>query len=306
MSDNFIKRVNQKLEARGLSGRQDLELHDAKSVEQGRAVRVLASYSPVYGPPSVFDVQNWMKQRMGEYAEKVSARPETVSVFPDKNFITFIIESKTQRQPIAFASDMVKAGVDQYLDTDQNLWEVVKAEQGPSYIVRREATPVEKMLEVRRQALRGGASGRKHVTLASVDSIPSAGGGFASMDIGDTVDFYAGGLIHRGKVSSVGSAGVKISTSGDSFTVDPGAVTSVVEKSPAAGKEQDDIMSRYWSLVYPGNPDMVKMIAPTATPKSDPRPLKVEPIEKAMNASVSGTVKVKAEAARPTKRTPNK
>lgn len=304
---DFVKRMNERLTARGVSGRRDLEMHDAKSVEQGRAVRILATYSPVYGPPSVHDVQHWLRQRMGEFSDKVSARAETLSAFPEKNFITFIVESKILRQPLTAASGMIKAGVDQYIDTDQNLWEVVKADQGQSYIVKRESTPVEKMLDFRRQALRGGASGRKHVTLAAVDSIPSAGGGFASADVGDTVDFYANGNIQRGKVTSVTANGVKVSTAGDTFTIDPAAITSVVEKGPGAHKEQDDIMRRYFSLVYPGNPAMTEIISPSSSkPIKDPRPLDVEPIERAMSASFSASVKpAKQESApHPTVRTP--
>lgn len=305
---DFLKRMNDRLSARGMSGRQDLEMHDAKSVEQGRAVRVLATYSPVYGPPSIHDVQHWLRQRMGEFADKVQARTETVSAFPEKNFVTFIVESKVLRQPMTATTGMVKAGVDQFIDGEQNLWEVVKAEQGPSYIVKRDGTPVEKMLEFRRQALRGGASSRKHVTLAAVDSIPSAGGGFASADVGDTVDFYANGNIQRGKVTSVTANGVKVSTAGDSFTIDPAAITSVVEKGPGAHKEQDDLMRRYFSLVYPGNPKMTEIISPSSSkPIKDPRPLDVEPLEKTLSGSFSASVKpAKVEITpRPTMRTPN-
>lgn len=313
---DFLKRMNDRLTARGMTGRQDLEMHDAKSVEQGRAVRVLATYSPVYGPPSVHDVQHWLRQRMGEFADKIHARPETLAAFPEKNFVTFIVESKVLRQPMTATAGMIKAGMDQFIDTDQNLWEVVKAEQGPSYIVKRESTPVEKMLEFRRQALRGGASSRKHVTLAAYDTMPAAGGGFAAADVGDTVDFYANGAINRGKVTSVTANGVKISTAGDSFTVDPAAITSIVEKGAGGQKEQDDVIRRYFSLVYPGNPKMTEIISPLSNkPLKDPRPLEVEPIERAMSASAtsgfSATVKVakkdekvSAEAApRPTVRT---
>lgn len=306
--DNFLKRVNSKMEARGHSGRQDLELHDAKAMDKD-AVRVLATYSNVYGPPSVFDIQNWLKQRLGEFADKVSAKAETISVYPEKNFVTFIVESKKIRQPLTASAGMIKAGVDQYLDGEQNLWEVVKADQGPSYIVKHEGTPVERMLDMRRQALRGGASGRKHVTLAAVDSSPSMAGGFATADVGDTVDFYAAGMIHRGKVSSAGSAGVKISTGSDTFTVDPQAITYIVEKGPGAAKEQDERVASYYSRLYPGNPEMVNIIAPTSGFKKDPN-LKVDPIEKAsgFSASVSASMKPAKEAApRPTVRaTPRK
>lgn len=312
--DNFLKRMNSKLEARGLSGRQDLEMHDTKAVDKD-AVRVLATYSSVYGPPNSFDVQNWLRQRLGEFADKVSARMDTLAVYPDQSFVTFILESKKVRQPMSASSTMLKAGVDQFLDGDQNLWEVVKAEQGPSYIVKHESMPVDKMLEVRKSALRGGTSGRKHVTLASTGGSPVSAGGYATTDVGDTVDFYAAGNIQRGTVKSVGTAGVKISTGSDTFTVDIQSITCIVEKGAGAAKEQDERVASYYSLIYPGNPKMVDIISPSVGHKKDTRPLQVEPIEKAagFSASVSASFKpakpvaTKESAARPTVRaTPRK
>jgi hypothetical protein len=288
MKETFLDRMNAKLQASGIKGRQDLELHDAKVLEKDRAVRVLATYSPLYGPPSIYDTQHWLSSKMGEFGQFVALRPDTVAVYPENNTVTFVVEQKVTRQPLAAASGMVKAGVDQYLDGQNVLWEVVKAEQGPSYIVRKDGVSVERMLEIRRQALRGGVSGRKHVTLASLDTIPTAGGGFATVDVGDTVDFYNAGLIHRGKVGSAGANGVKISVGGDTYTVDPQAITNVVEKSASAQTEQDDAMRRYFSLIYPGNPKMTEMISPTSNkPVNDPRPMKVEPIEVVASAGAT-------------------
>ena len=277
MKDNYRERIQAKLKASGSgSTRADLELHDVKVIESGTAARVLATYSDVFGPPSVFDVQGWLTARMGPYGNTFSARTDTVSVYPDGNFVTFVVEQKRLRQPLSATDQMVKAGVGQFLDADNQLWEVVSAEDGPDYIVRRESTSIEEMLEARRKALRGNHSTRKNVSLAAVeDSIPTAGGGSATVDLGDVVDFYHNGQIHRGKVNSAGSAGVKIASlnGGGVFTVDPAAITSIVEKSAASVKEDDDITRRYYSMVYPGNPEMVEIISPSSTaPTTDKRP----------------------------------
>lgn len=298
MSNNFLDRMKTKLAASGEKGRMDLELHDAKTIEAGNAVRVLATYSELYGPPSTWDIQDWLKAKMGAFGDRVSARPETIAAYPEKNFVTFIVDQRKLRQPMAATATMTKAGPDTFLDNDNQLWEVVKGEEGPSYIVRREGTSIEEMLQVRHDALRGAVSARQHVTLAATDTIPSAGGGFASMDVNDVVDFYHGGQIHRGKVKSAGANGIRVSTlnSGDTYTVDPAAITSVVEKSPAAAKQQDDVMRRYFQHVYPGNPSMTETISPLATksptdnrppPGGDP----IKPIEVAASARVSGSVR---------------
>lgn len=300
MKDSFVQRVNEKLKARGATGRQDLEMHDARVIEAGAAAKVLATYSALYGPPSVWDVQGWLKERMGAFGEQVQARADTVACYPEGNFITFVVEQVRARQPLQATTGMVRAGVDQFLDQENRLWEIVKAEQGPSYIVRRETMPIERMLDVRRQVLRGGASARRHVTLAAVDSIPSAGGGFATVGLGDVVGFYHGGQVYQGTVKSAGASGVRISTGSDTFTVDPGAILNIIEKSPAAKKEQDDVMRRYWSLVYPGNPTMTETLSPLSTKSTkDPRPPPGgEPLQPIQVAASAGG------AARPTRRAP--
>lgn len=293
MSDNFLGRMRNKLSASGSKCRSDLELHDAKVLETGNAVRVLATYSELYGPPSVHDVQAWLSERMGSFSSRVNARLDTVQAYPEKNFVTFVVETKKLRQPVSATATMVKAGVDQFLDNDNQLWEVVKAEEGPNYIVRKEGTSIEEMLKVRHDALRGGASARKQVTLAAVDAIPAAGGGFAAVDLNDVVDFYHAGMIHRGKVRSASRAGIQVATLAGNqvYVIDPAAITSVVEKSPAAQREQDDAMRRYFSLVYPGNPEMTEIISPTSNlPVEDKRPQQDDEPLKPLSASARGMV----------------
>jgi hypothetical protein len=302
MKDNFRERMQSKLKASGHSGRTDLELHDVKVIESGTAATVLATYSDLRGgPPSVWDIQSWLTDRMGAFASHVQARLDTVRAYPESSFITFVVEQKRLRQPMSAAKGMTKAGIDQFLDEGGQLWEVVQADEGPNYILRKEGTSIEEMLDVRKASLRGSTFGRKTVTLAAVDSIPSAGGGFAAVDIGDTVDFYHNGAIHRGKVGSAGAAGVKVTTvaGGGTYTIDPAAITSVVEKSAGSVKEDDDITRRYFSNVYPGNPEMTAIISPTSTaPITDNRPppgeepLKgIETVASARTGRVSGSVR---------------
>jgi hypothetical protein len=275
MSGNFLDRMKAKLEASGKTGRRDLEMHDARVVESGTAVRVLATYAEFYGPPSVHDINEWVKDRMGDFSTRVTPRLDTIQAYPERNFITFLLEQKRLRQPLSATELMVKAGPDTYLDNENQLWEVVQADEGQKYIVRRESTSIEEMLEVRKDTLRGGKSARKHMTFASVDSIPAAGGGFSSMDVGDVVDFYHNGQIHRGKVQSAGAAGVKVASlkTSDVYTVDPAAITAVIEKSAGADKQRDDIMRRYYSHVYTGNPEMTSIVSPGSNaPITDKRP----------------------------------
>jgi hypothetical protein len=280
MSDSFTDKLRAKAQERGYgTQRMDFELHDMKVVEAGKAARLLATYSDMFGPPSVLDVQNWLKAKMGDLAPCVMARKDTITVYPTKSYVTFIVEHVPQRQPVSAKANMLQAGMDQFIDGEGNLWEIKSTDAGQSFLVRNDGVTVEKMLDLRKSALKGMTSmTRKAVRLASVDTLPVVSGGFADAEVGDIVDFYHNSLIHRGKLLSVTANGVKISslTTKDTYTVAPEAIINVVEKSPAATKEQDDVMRKYFSLVYPANPEMVEKISPSSNkPIKDSRP-KVE------------------------------
>jgi hypothetical protein len=297
MENSFMSKYKAALSASNTAGRMDFELHDIRAVDSGRAVRVLATYAPALGAPNAFDIQHWFSTKLGDYASKIQARAETIAVYPDGHFVTMIVESKSTRQAFSASAKMVKAGVNQYIDDSSTVWEVVKGEKGPQFLVKKENATIEQMLAVRSAALRGGAStgNRRQVTLAAVDALPQPGGGFATAGIGDLVEFYHDGLIHRGRIASANSTGLSVKTSRDTYTIDPHAVTQVIERSPAQEKEDDTITRRYFSLVYPGNPEMTKIISPLATgPVTDPRPLQVEPISAKVGASFRFTVRAPA------------
>ena len=304
---SFTDRVRTKLQATGRTARSDIELNDAKIVESTSAVRVLATYSPIYGAPNIHEIKAWVSEGLGHFSGSVDAHSDTVQVYPESNLFTIILEQRKLRQPMSATANMVNAGVDQYLDSADNLWEVVKAADGSNYIVRRETTPIEDMLRARQGELSASASPRSRVRLSSMTSIPSVSGSFATASNGDVVDFYHNGQIMRGVLKSVGESGAKISTlsSGEVYTVDSAAITSIVERGAADIKEQDDVMRRYFSRVYPGNPEMTEIISPTSTeslkdtrdqPTPDGTPLLPISVVANVSARVSGSVKNTAKA----------
>jgi hypothetical protein len=295
---DFKTKLTAKYAERGMYGRQDLDLADAKSLEGGRAVRVLATYSSLYGAPSIPDVQGWLKGRMAEMSASVSVRPETVAVYPERSFVTFVVEQPSVRLPLSASVQMVAAGVDQFLDAQSNLWEVVNAETG-SYITKKDEATVEQMIGLRKKALTTKQAGRKPL-LASVETLPCVSGGYSEVSLGDVVDFYYGGSIRRGTIKSAGEPGVKIQLliGNDTFTVDPQAITQLIERSSGALTDEDNNLRRYWAFVYPGNEKMAEIITPNAS-----KPAKNERGVEEMPTSAS-VVSAKAEvAARPTMRT---
>jgi hypothetical protein len=284
---NFQSRVQQK-RADSPAGRTDLVVHNTHLIESENAMRVLATYTPMLGAPNIAEVQNWFCERMGPLADAVSARLDTLAVYPDNSFITFLVEPKHTRQPLSAAATMTKAGPDTFLDASNTCWEQVEA-NGKKFLLRKEAMTVEQAVTARKNQLRGGWVGhggvnttRKTILLAEVETLPSPlPGGSARVGVGDVVDFFSNTDIVRGVIKSFGATGVRIQllSSSEVRTVDPQAITCVVEKGAATVASDDDRTRSYFRYLYPGNPEMVKKISPNSSLSvEDNRPLEVTPI----------------------------
>lgn len=288
MSNSFQNRVSAK-RADSPAGRTDLVVHHTHVIDGGNALKVLATYTPVLGAPNVAEIQNWFHLRMGPLADKVSARLDTLAVYPDRAFVTFLVDSRREQQPLSASAEMVKAGPDTFLDNSNVLWSVAaNSKTGNKYLIRKETVTVEQALAARKNQLRGawvghgGTTNRKTILLAEVQTLPSPlPGGMAGVGVSDVVDFFSGNDIVRGVVKSLTANGVKIQllTSSEVRTVDPQAITCVVEKGAATIKEGDDRTRSYFRNVWPGNPEMVEKISPTSSMslKSE-RPMDIKPI----------------------------
>ena len=285
----FNHRMSAKIAESGKQHRTDLSLHDTRVIDNGRAMRILAVYVPLKGVPSVPEVTQWLSASLGDVAGEVHARMGTLAVYPDQSFFTVILERAQHRQSVSALPTMVKASPDTYAAPDDTLWQLVQRENGPPFLLRRESASIEDMVNLRKDALRGGWNGRgggvrqrKNITLASVGGLPSAVGGNASVGIDDVVDFLANGEEMRGTVKSMTADGVKIKPlgGGTAFTVDPQAIISVVEQSARTLRERDDITRDYWKNVYAGNPEMAKIISPNSNRSTEPQiPVELEKIE---------------------------
>ena len=287
MSNNFHDRVQAK-RADSPVGRTDLVVHHTHVIDDGNAMRILATYTPMLGAPNLAEVDNWFSHRMGPLADKVSARLSTLAVYPDRSFLTFLVEAKRTTQPLSAAAHMVKAGPDTYLDQSNALWETMEATTG-KFLIRKEATTVEQAIGARKNQLRGGWTGhgggqtpRKTILLAEVETLPSPlPGGAAAVQVSDVVDFFSNNEIVRGVVKSFTAVGVKIQllSSSEVRTVDPQAITCVVEKGAASVVAGDDRTRSYFRYLYPGNPEMTKIISPNSSMSvDDKRALEVTPI----------------------------
>ena len=298
MSNSFQNRVSAK-RADSPAGRTDLVVHHTHVIDGGNALKVLATYTPVLGAPNIAEIQNWFHLRMGPLADKVTARLDTLAVYPDRAFITFLVDSARAQQPLTASANMVKAGPDTYLDASNVLWSIADDSKG-KYLVRKESVSVEQALAARKNQLRGswvghgGTTNRKTILLAEVQTLPSPlPGGMAGVGVSDVVDFFSGNDIVRGVVKSITANGVKISllTSSEVRTVDPQAITCVVEKGAATIKEGDDRTRSYFRNLWPGNPEMVEKISPTSSLslKSE-RPMDIKPISASVTKPAARTV----------------
>jgi hypothetical protein len=298
MTDHMFDRVQARLKERGLTSRYDLALTDVRMLDKLSA-SFLMTFDTAKGPPSNNEIAKWMDEKFPttDNRQRVSARLDTVRLYPSHSAVTFIAERVAERRPVSAANNMLRAAIpNQYVDPqEQNtIWEVVQAADGLSFLVRKDGTSIDELVRMRQDALKGVACGRRSVVFAAIDSIPSAGGGFARTEIGDVVDFYDRGLIHRGRVTSVGASEVLINVDGSKFRVDPTAITTIREKAPKSESKEDDALRRYYANVYPGNPEMTKTVTPLSRQSVKPMSsIDVEPISVAASASPAPSDDVK-------------
>jgi hypothetical protein len=266
--------VHAKMAERGISYRTDFSLADVRPVEGGRSVRVLAEYGKAYGVPTPAEAREWVRHSMGEYAEQVSARVDTLTVYPEGSFFTMFLERKSQRLPLSAAAKMVPLSPGNFGDEIEGThWEVVRSATGGDYLLRKESMSTSDMLEARRGRITTPSTyGRKKVCFADVQELPYAPGGFATCGIGDKVYVMINNVITLCTVSSINSNGVKVKPegSGSAELIDPMQVLSVVEKSTQSLAESDNMKRDFFSRVYTADPHMVELITPNATKKVDP------------------------------------
>lgn len=272
------------------NGRTDLVVHHTHVVDNGNAMRVLATYTPMLGSPNLAEIENWFATRMGPLSGKVQANLRTLAVYPDRSFLTFLVEARRERQGIEASASMIKAGPDTFLDQSSNtLWETQTKQDGSKFLLRKESASVEELVSARKNQLRGGWAGsgvggggpRKSILLADVQTLPFLPGGNAAVQVSDVVDFLSNNEQVRGTVKSFNADGVKIAllNGGEVRTCDPHAIITIVEKGAQSVKANDERTRSYFRLQYPGNPEMTKIISPNASgPLTDPRALEVQPI----------------------------
>lgn len=299
LSASTNERLRQKKIEAGINTRGDLSMSDYVPLDDVSA-RVLITHSHVAPMPTNQEIVDWFEKKMGN---AVRANLETVTEYPKHNAVSVVVSRRVERLPIAAANNMIRAGIDTYQDDDNAIWKVTRNEHGP-YLIRDGGEPVERMLEIRKANLQGQRNGRNPLRFASVmDSIPSAGGGYARVGKGDLVDFFDRGLIHRGRVTSSTNSGVNIrveggSLDGKTLQVDPAAILTVREKALVEEQREDDLMRDYYKLLYPGNPEMTRTISPLSRkPVNDPRPLKVQNIKTVMGSAASPEGVVKKNSA---------
>lgn len=269
---SFKERMAAKLAAAGGITRSDIELNQASVVEEGTAVRIVATYSNVYGTPNIHDIREWVEDRLGKFGNRVDLNAASLRAYPeaDAPFFTAILQQRLERQMMSASERMVPAGPGQFLDASNQIWQVRTNSDGSEYLVREEETSIEDMLRARAEALTGGEVRTSRERRISADYNNSSNGaplgGTATASVGDVVDFYHDGAIMRGVISAMTATGVKIKSlaGGETYTVDKAALIEVVERGAQDIKEQDDTVRAYWSQVYPANPEMVEEISPTS------------------------------------------
>lgn len=286
MSSSISARLEAKKKEAGLTNRTDIAIEDLKVLDKISA-RALFSYDSSRGAPSNTDILGWFNYRLpGEMDKVLCARLDTMRIFPEDGAFSLILERQTERMPISASTDMVPSMFGgRYIDGEK-VWQVVEGDAG-HFLVREDGTAIEDLMKSRMSALQAQtANGRRAILFAT---LTAPVGGYARANKGDEVDFFDRGATWRGTVTGGSEAGVNIEVPGQGrFTVDPAAILNVVAKGPQTAADRDTGLRRYLSSIWPGNPDMAKMVTPDSRASSkDPMGRGIQPIQPIVNASTS-------------------
>lgn len=205
-----------------LVSRHDLAFTDHEIVDKASGTaRLLIAFSPLRGEPTAEEVEKFI---WAEFEQQVMPKMDTARIYDRDHVIEVLVERMTATMPITEAKNRKMAVLipgKTYVDSQKAIWEVRAAEDGTKYLVRKSDDNLDEILEERRRYTNASRSAR----FAKLHTA-----GYATAQVGDTVEFYSGTKLLQGKILSLGKDNsAQISAGGTSFKVSRHAITRVVQ-----------------------------------------------------------------------------
>lgn len=220
--------------------RQDLNFVDHQIVDKkAGTARLLVSFSPLRGEPTSEVVEQFV---WATFDGKLLPRMNTARIYDKQHVVEVLVERMRETASFDEVKKRKMAAVvpgKSYSEKGQ-IWEVRAAEDGTKYLVRKVADDLDEILAERKRYTNRAASTARFATLKT--------GGYATVQVGDTVEFYTGTKLLQGKVNSIGKDNkVSITAGGTTFEIQRQAISRVVQHSEAYLNERKRMQKDFYT-----------------------------------------------------------
>lgn len=220
--------------------RQDLNFTDYKVVDKrAGTARLLINFSNLRGDPTSEDVERFVWATFGQ---KLMPKMNTARIYDKQHAVEVLVERTRETAPLDEVKKRKMAAVvpgKSYSEKGQ-IWEVRTAEDGTKFLVRKIEDDLEEILAERSKWVNRAAGVARFATLKT--------GGYATVQVGDVVEFYSGTKLLQGKVNSIGKDNkVSITAGGTTFQIQKEAISRVVQHSEAYLNERKRMQKDFYT-----------------------------------------------------------
>jgi len=228
--------------------RHDLVLTDHLAADKATA-KVLIRYDSKFGDPTAEQVQRYVNTiSKGVFVPQM----ESAKIHKDPGCVSVIVSMHRFTRELKHKEGMMKISGSCFIDTEtDSTWEIAESEtKGVKFLQRVNEENIDHILAERRKRI-GVLPNAGKFCFANV-----VNAGVLSVSKGDYVQFYQNQL-RKGEVTKTGQTEVSITADdGEIFVVSPTSITSIIRKSDASQKEQDQKNLDFYSKIY--GPDFAK------------------------------------------------
>lgn len=222
--------------------RLDLAFTDHEIIDKDAGTaRILVAFNPLHGEPTSEMVERFI---WSTFEQKVMPKMNTARIYDKDHAVEVLVERSAPTIPFEEVKKRKMAVLipgKTYVDKEA-IWEVRATEDGTKYLVRKSDDNLDEILEERRKYT--------HASMRTARFSKLHTAGYATTQVGDTVEFYQGTKSMQGKVQALNKDNtVDISAGGTSFKVQRNAIARIVQHSEAYLNErkrmQYDFYAKY-------------------------------------------------------------
>jgi|MudIll2142460700_1097286.scaffolds.fasta_scaffold00049_6 ribosomal protein L27 len=238
-------------------GRQDLVMCDKVALGEGQQARILVAYNALNGEPTAEQIKSFV---WASFGGKVAPLIDTARLHKHDQCVDMLVELLRPTAALDESKKMTQVIKDaSFVDPEGKIWDVRTADDGTKYLARRSDDDLDAILAERMKFL------NRTATLPKLHTLKEAG--YATASPGDTVEFYRGTALARGKITAMGNDNtVTVDVGGTVVKIPRESIHRVVQHSEVFEREKRQSLQSYFSK-YLGDELASKLVNLPEAPK---------------------------------------